>query len=117
MKNENQKLSFTEILKVMFKICSSTEDCSTQCPLMKQGLCIIKDIYSMKIHADEIEIICTEWENIPSLADKINEILKPYGMKLFNDSSQIWIDDNNLHKPEEVINKLKTTKWKGKSNE
>lgn len=120
MENENQKskLSLADIFRIQQEICSSTEDCFSRCPFMKNGeLCIVSDVDSIRTYADEIETICTEWKNAPSLADKINEILKPYGMRLSNGSTNIWIDDNNLHSLKEVIDKLKTTKWKGESNE
>ena len=119
MKDKNQKLSFVETLRTIDEICDSAQDCVTNCPFMKNNVCIVETFSLIKSNADEIEAICTEWEmNKPTLADKINEILKPYGMKLFNNSStNIWIDDNNLHSVEEVRNKLETTKWKGKPNE
>lgn len=122
MENENQKskLSLADIFRIQQEICSSTEDCFSQCPFMKNGeICIVSDIDSIRTHADEIEAICTEWKNAPSLAEKINEILKPYGMRLMNSSNYIWFDDENMefHTKDELINKLKTTKWKGEPNE
>ena len=119
MENENQKpkLSLADIFRIQQEICNSTEDCFSQCPFMKNGeLCIVSDVDSIRTHADEIEAICTEWKDAPSLADKINEILKPYGMRLFS-NTWIWIDDDKSHTAEEVMNKLTTTIWKGEPNE
>jgi hypothetical protein len=118
MENENQKpkLSLDDIFNIKDEICNSVKNDCTNCPFNKNNLCSLLD--DVLDYRDRIKTICTEWKNIPSLADKINEILKPYGMKLFNNSStNIWIDDNNLHSVEEVRNKLETTKWKGEPNE
>jgi hypothetical protein len=68
-------------------------------------------------YVDEIEAICAEWESKkPTLADKINEILKPYDMKLMD--GDIWFDDDykGLHTEKSLINRLYTTRWKGESN-
>jgi hypothetical protein len=125
MENENQKLSFVEILRTINEICNSTQDCVSSCPFMKNDICIVERLSLVKSNADEIEAICTEWEmNKPTLADKINEILKPYGMKLMDGNHYIWFNDGNMefhtsefHTKDELINKLYTTKWKGKPNE
>lgn len=120
MENENQKLSFVETLRTINKICDSTQDCVSSCPFMKNDICIVESFSLVKSNADEIEAICTEWEKKrPTIADKINEILKPYGMKLMDNYHCIWFDDEDMdaHTRAELINKLYTTKWKGEPNE
>jgi hypothetical protein len=128
MKNENQKskLSLADICKIQQEICSSISDCVSQCPFMKDGeLCIVSNMDNIRNHVNEIEAICVEWEmNNPTIAEKINEILKPYGMKLMDGNHYIWFDDEDMefrtsefHTKDELINKLYTTKWKGEPNE
>ncbi len=120
MKNENQKLSLVETLRIMNEICDSTQDCVSSCPFMKNDVCIVESLSLIKSNVDEIETICTEWEKKrPTLANKINEILKPYGMKLMDNYHCIWFDDEDMdvHTRAELINKLYTTKWKGEPNE
>lgn len=113
MENENQKLSFGDVLKITKEICSSNAVCEA-CPFLKGELCIVRDC-SLSEYPDEIEAICTEWEDKkPTLAQKINEILKPYGMKLLCDNHYIWFDDNDMekHTKSALIDKLYTTKYK-----
>ena len=124
MENENRKsnLSLADICRIQQEICNSIKNCfDKHCPFMKNGtLCIVSDLDNIRTYADEIETICTEWEmQKPTIADKIDEILKPYGMKLMDGNHYIWFDDENMefHTKDELINKLYTTKWKGKLNE
>ena len=115
MENENQKLSFVETLRTINEICNSTQDCVSSCPFMKNDICIVESFSLVKSNADKIEAICTEWEKKkPTIADKINEILKPYGMKLLCDNHYIWFDDNDIekHSKSALIDKLYTTKYK-----
>lgn len=120
MENENQKpkLSFKDVFKIRDEICSSQTMCDG-CPFQKGNYCIVRD-GDMAYYADEIETICTEWEkNKPTLAEKVNEILKPYGMKLENNNHYIWFDDDykGLQTKSGLMDKLYTTKWKGELNE
>jgi hypothetical protein len=122
MENENQKpnLSLADICRIQQEICNSKKDCFSQCPFRKNGEgCIISNIDSIRPYADEIEAICIEWEmNKPTLADKINEILKPHGMKLGAGNYICFEDENEVaHAKAELIDKLYTTKWKGDANE
>lgn len=84
-----------------------------KCPFNASNLCTsLTDVLDSK---DKIESICTEWENKkPTLAEKIDEILKPYGMKLLCDNNYIWFDDNDMekHSKSALIDKLYTTKCK-----
>ena len=123
MENENQKpkLSLDDIFNIRDEVCDSREDDCTVCPFGK--FCSsLTDVFDYK---DKIEIICAEWEKKrPTLAEKINEILKPYGMKLMNGNHYIWFDNDNMkfhtsefHTKDELINKLYKTKWEGKLNE
>lgn len=119
MENENQKLSFKDVFKIKDEICNSNTDCDT-CPFCKKATytCIVRG-ENIAQYIDEIEAICTEWENKkPTLAEKINEILKPYGMKLMDENHYIWFDDGDmeLHTKSSLINRLYTTRWKGESN-
>jgi hypothetical protein len=123
MENENQKpkLSLDDIFNIKDEICDSIDsikdDC-TNCPFNKNNLCSLLD--DVLDYRDRIKTICTEWEEKrPTLADKINEILKPYGMKLMHDYHYIWFNDGdmNAHAKAELINKLYTIKWKGDVNE
>ena len=120
MENENQKpkLSFRDVFKIKDEICNSNVSCDT-CPFCEKDSCIVNGD-NIAQYVDEIEAICTEWEmNRPTLANKINEILKPYGMKLMHDYHYIWFNDGDMeaHTQAELINKLYTTKWKGDANE
>jgi hypothetical protein len=119
MENENQKLSFVETLRTIDEICDSAQDCVTSCPFMKNDICIVESFSLVKSNADEIEAICTEWEKKrPTIADKINEILKPYGMRLGAGNYICFEDENEVaHAKAELIDKLYTTKWKGDANE
>lgn len=117
MENENQKLSFKDVFKIKDEICDSNTDCDT-CPFCKKGTytCIVRG-ENITRYVEEIEAICTEWENKkPTLAEKITEIIKPYGMKLVD--GDIWFDDDytGLHTKERLVNRLYTTRWKGESN-
>ena len=112
MENENQKLSFRDVLKIKDEICSSNVVCEA-CPFLKGELCIERDC-NISEYPDEIEAICTEWETKrPTLAEKVNEILKPYGLKLLCNNHYIWFDDNDKenHSKSALIDKLYTTKW------
>ena len=119
MENENQKLSFVETLRTIDEICDSAQDCVTNCPFMKNNVCIVETFSLIKSNADEIEAICTEWEmNKPTLADKINEILKPYGMRLGAGNYICFMDEDTVaYSKNELVNKLYTTRWKGYANE
>ena len=91
MENENQKpkLSLREIFKIQNEICNSAHDCGgSGCPFDKSdGGCMVCDLDNMTEYADEIERICTEWEmNKPTLLDKVNEIINPYGLKLYGNT-------------------------------
>lgn len=115
MENENQKpkLSFRDVLKIRNEICSSHTICD-RCPFFEGHLCIARE-GDMAYYADKIETICTEWEmNKPTLAEKVNEILKPYGMKLMNNNHYIWFDDDyrELQTKSGLMDKLYTTKYK-----
>jgi hypothetical protein len=117
MENENQnpKPSFKDVFKIKDEICRASIDCDT-CPFCKKDSCIMRG-ENIAQYVDEIEAICTEWESKkPTLADKINEIIKPYGMKLIG--GDIWFDDDytGLQTKERLVNKLYTTRWKGESN-
>ena len=114
MENENQKpkLSFRDVIKIRNEICSSHTICDS-CPFLEGHYCIAKE-GDMAYYADKIEAICTEWEvKKPTLAEKVNEILKPYGMKLLCDNNYIWFDDNDMekHSKSALIDRLYTTKW------
>jgi hypothetical protein len=119
MENENQKLSFKDVFKIKDEICVSNIDCDT-CPFYKKGTytCIVRG-ENITQYVDEIEAICTEWESKkPTLAEKINEILKPYGMRLGAGNYICFEDENEVaHAKAELIDKLYTTKWKGELNE
>ena len=123
MENENQKpkLSLREIFKIQNEICNSIHDCEgSGCPFDKGDRgCMVCNLDNMIEYADEVERICTEWVmNKPTLADKINEILKPYGMKLGAGNYICFEDENEVaHAKAELIDKLYTTIWKGEPNE
>ena len=113
IENQKPKLSFRDVFKIKDEICDSNTSCD-KCPFCVNGSCIMMGENIVQ-HIDEIEAICTEWENKrPTLAEKINEILKPYGMKLVDGNHYIWFDDDNmeLHTKDALINKLYTTKWR-----
>ena len=113
MENENPKPSFKDVFKIKDEICRSIASCDT-CPFCKEDSCIMRG-ENIAQYVDEIEAICIEWENKkPTLAEKVNEILKPYGMKLMCDNHYIWFDDNDMekHSKSALIDKLYTTKYK-----
>jgi hypothetical protein len=116
MENENQKskLSLDDIFNIKGEICDSINDECVGCPFNEGNLCSsLTDILDSK---NRIETICAEWKM--TIAEKINEILKPHGMKLGAGNYICFEDENEVaHAKAELIDKLYTTKWKGKSNE
>lgn len=109
--NENQKLklSLKEIFRNQTEICESISECiASDCPFYTNiDGCMVSDLDNILKHSDEIERICTEWEiNKPTLAKKINDILKPYGMKL--ERNMIYITDENPHTTKDIIDRLNT---------
>ena len=87
--NENQKpkpnLSLSDIFRIQNEICNSVKDCDVGCPFRtKDNACMICSVDNLIEHADEVERICMEWEMTqPTLLDKVNEIINPYGLKLY----------------------------------
>jgi hypothetical protein len=117
MENENQKpkLSLDDIFNIRDEVCDSREDDCTACPFDK--FCSsLTDVFDYK---DKIEIICAEWEKKrPTLAEKINEILKPYDMRLGAGNYICFMDEDTVaYTKDELVNKLYTTRWKGHANE
>jgi hypothetical protein len=116
MKNENQKpkLTLDDIFNIKGEICDSIKDGCAGCPFYEDNLCSsLTDILDSK---NRIETICAEWKM--TIAEKINEILKPHGMKLGAGNYICFEDENEVaHAKAELIDKLYATKWKGDANE
>jgi hypothetical protein len=116
MENENQKskLSLDDIFNIKGEICDSIKDECVGCPFNEGNLCsALSDILDSK---NKIETICAEWKM--TIAEKINEILKPHGMKLGAGNYICFEDENEVaYSKTELIDKLYTTKWKGDANE
>lgn len=118
--NENQKpkLSLKEIFRNQNEICRSIHDCIKDgCPLHTDGDgCMVSDLDNIIKHSDEIERICIEWETEkPTLAKKINDILKPYGLIL--ERHHIWFNDNLTHTSDDVEEKLYSICYKEAAND
>ena len=116
MENENQKskLSLDDIFNIKGEICDSIKDECAGCPFNEGNLCSsLSNILDSK---NRIETICAEWKM--TIAEKINEILKPHGMRLGAGNYICFEDENEVaYSKTELIDKLYTTKWKGKLNE